>query len=103
MPRALCKVCGFDATAEMPIYQRCVTITPNPDAPIICYTAEILAKSPTAIKLAKVSFNAETEHIRGIGGLAMAGLALYYDTEESAEGTTAFQEKRTPDFGRFRK
>ncbi|MGH9012022.1 MAG: enoyl-CoA hydratase-related protein, partial [Acidimicrobiia bacterium] len=67
------------------------------------WAAEILAKSPTALKLAKASFNAETEHIRGIGSLAMTGLALYYDTEESAEGTTAFQEKRPPDFGRFRK
>jgi 2-ketocyclohexanecarboxyl-CoA hydrolase len=67
------------------------------------WAAEILAKSPTALKLAKASFNAETEHIRGIGTLAMTGLALYYDTEESAEGTTAFQEKRPPDFGRFRK
>ena len=67
------------------------------------WAAEILAKSPTAIKLAKASFNAETEHIRGIGSIAMAGLALYYDTEESAEGTTAFQEKRAPDFNRFRK
>ncbi|HEX6383013.1 MAG TPA: enoyl-CoA hydratase-related protein, partial [Acidimicrobiia bacterium] len=67
------------------------------------WAAEILAKSPTALKLAKASFNAETEHIRGIGSLAMTGLALYYDTEESAEGTLAFQEKRPPDFGRFRK
>jgi naphthoate synthase len=67
------------------------------------WASEILAKSPTALKLAKASFNAETEHIRGIGALAMTGLALYYDTEESAEGTTAFQEKRAPDFGRFRK
>src|SRR5437762_10095354 len=62
------------------------------------WAAEILAKSPTALKLAKASFNADTEHIRGIGALAMTGLALYYDTEESAEGTTAFQEKRPPDF-----
>ena len=67
------------------------------------WAAEILAKSPTALKLAKASFNAETEHIRGIGTLAMTGLALYYETEESAEGTIAFQEKRPPDFGRFRK
>src|SRR5688572_2223438 len=67
------------------------------------WAAEILAKSPTALKLAKASFNAETEHIRGIGSLAMTGLALYYGTEESAEGTLAFQEKRSPDFGRFRK
>ena len=67
------------------------------------WATEILAKSPTALKLAKASFNAETEHIRGIGSIAFAGLALYYDTEESAEGTIAFQEKRPPDFNRFRK
>ena len=67
------------------------------------WAGEILQKSPTALKLAKASFNADTENIRGIAGIAMAGLALYYNTEESAEGTTAFQEKRAPDFNRFRK
>jgi naphthoate synthase len=67
------------------------------------WAAEILQKSPTAIKLAKASFNADTENIRGIAALGMTGLALYYDTEESAEGTVAFQEKRAPDFGKFRK
>jgi 2-ketocyclohexanecarboxyl-CoA hydrolase len=67
------------------------------------WATEILQMSPTALKLAKASFNAETENIRGIAALGMAGLALYYNTEESAEGTVAFQEKRAPDFGRFRK
>jgi 2-ketocyclohexanecarboxyl-CoA hydrolase len=67
------------------------------------WAGEILQKSPTALKLAKASFNADTENIRGIAALGMTGLALYYDTEESAEGTLAFQEKRAPDFGRFRK
>ncbi len=67
------------------------------------WAAEILQKSPTALKLAKASFNADTENIRGIAALGMTGLALYYDTDESAEGTVAFQEKRAPDFGRFRK
>jgi 2-ketocyclohexanecarboxyl-CoA hydrolase len=66
------------------------------------WAGEILQKSPTALKLAKASFNADTENIRGIAALGMTGLALYYDTEESAEGTLAFQEKRAPDFGRFR-
>ncbi|HLF41263.1 MAG TPA: enoyl-CoA hydratase-related protein [Acidimicrobiia bacterium] len=64
---------------------------------------ELLERSPTAIKLAKASFNAASEHIRGIAALGMAGLALYYDTEESAEGGQAFQEKRPPDFSRFRR
>jgi 2-ketocyclohexanecarboxyl-CoA hydrolase len=67
------------------------------------WAGEILQMSPTALKLAKTSFNADTESIRGMAGLAMTGLALYYDTDESAEGTVAFQEKRAPDFGRFRK
>jgi len=67
------------------------------------WATEILEKSPTALKLAKASFNADTENIRGIAALGMTGLALYYDTDESAEGTVAFQEKRKPDFGRFRK
>jgi dihydroxynaphthoic acid synthetase len=67
------------------------------------WAAEILQMSPTALKLAKASFNADTENIRGIAALGMTGLALYYDTDESAEGTVAFQEKRKPDFGRFRK
>jgi naphthoate synthase len=64
---------------------------------------EILAKSPTAIKLAKVSFNADSEHIRGIGSLGIAGLMLYYGTEEATEGRNAFMERRQPDFSKYRK
>lgn len=67
------------------------------------WAREILAMSPTAIKIAKVSFNAETEHIRGLSALGMAALALYYGTEESREGVKAFLERRRPDFSRFRR
>ncbi len=61
---------------------------------------ELLAKSPTALKLAKQSFNADTEHIAGITELGFAALELYYGTEEAQEGVRAFLEKRPP---RFRK
>jgi 2-ketocyclohexanecarboxyl-CoA hydrolase len=54
--------------------------------------------SPTAIAIAKRSFNADSENIRGIGSLGMQALSLYYDTEESKEGGKAFREKRKPDF-----
>ena len=62
------------------------------------WCADLLAKSPTALKLAKASFNADTDHIHGIGGLGFAALELYYGTDEAQEGARAFNEKRAPDF-----
>jgi 2-ketocyclohexanecarboxyl-CoA hydrolase len=59
---------------------------------------ELLEKSPTALKLAKQSFNADTEHIAGITELGFAALELYYGTEEAQEGQKAFLEKRPPQF-----
>ena len=67
------------------------------------WCAELLAKSPTALKLAKASFNADTDHIHGIGGLGFTALELYYDTDEAQEGVRAFNEKRTPDFRKHAK
>ncbi len=63
---------------------------------------EILAKSPTAIRLAKQSFNIDTEQIGGVGRFAQTALQLYYQTDEAIEGRNAFVEKRPPDFGKFR-
>ncbi len=71
------------------------------DAEVAAWCAEIMARSPTALALAKRSFNAATEHMRGISAMGMQALALYYDTEESREGGRAFQEKRPPDFRKF--
>jgi len=59
---------------------------------------ELLEKSPTALKLAKQSFNADTEHISGITELGFAALELYYRTDEAEEGRRAFLERRPPRF-----
>ncbi len=64
---------------------------------------EILEKSPTAVAIAKRSFNMDTAHQSGIAGMGMYALKLYYDTEESREGVKAFQEKRKPDFRKYAK
>jgi len=59
---------------------------------------ELLAKSPTALKIAKASFNADSESIAGIGAMGFNAVELYYDTVEAQEGGRAFLEKRTPNF-----
>lgn len=67
------------------------------------WCASILEKSPTALAIAKRSFNADSENIKGISMLGIQALALYYDTDESKEGVRAFNEKRKPDFRKFAK
>ena len=73
------------------------------DAEVARWCAEIMARSPTAIAIAKRSFNADSDNIRGIGGMGMQALAMYYATEESQEGVRAFNEKRAPDFRKYQK
>lgn len=72
------------------------------DGAVRRWADEMLDKSPTALKVIKHSFNADTEHIAGIGALGFDSLDLFVETDEAREGVEAFTEKRTPDFGRFR-
>lgn len=62
---------------------------------------EMLTLSPTALRVLKASFNAETDGLTGIQELAGNATALFYLTEEAQEGRDAFVEKRPADFGRF--
>jgi len=68
------------------------------DAEVSKWCAEIMSKSPTALALAKRSFNLDSENIRAIGAMGFEALALFYDTEEAKEGVRAFKEKRAPLF-----
>lgn len=67
------------------------------------WAGEILENSPTALKILKASFNADTDHITGISNLTMGALTLYYGSPESAEGHQAFKDKRKANFGKFRR
>ncbi len=62
---------------------------------------ELVERSPTAIAIAKRSFNADSENIRAIGALGMEALRLYYDSEESKEGVQALNAKRAPEFRKY--
>jgi 2-ketocyclohexanecarboxyl-CoA hydrolase len=71
------------------------------DAEVEQWAAEINAMSPTAIAIAKRSFNADSENIRGISFMGVQAVKHYYMSDESKEGVRAFNEKRTPDFKKY--
>jgi dihydroxynaphthoic acid synthetase len=72
-------------------------------AEVESWCRELNAMSPTALKLAKLSFNADSEQMLGTTELGFAALELYYASPEGDEGRAAFAERRTPDFARFRR
>ena len=78
-----------------------VVPTDQLDAEVAQWCSELVERSPTAIAIAKRSFNADSENIRGIAGLGFTGLSLYYATDESKEGGAAQKQKRTPEFRKF--
>lgn len=59
---------------------------------------EILAKSPTSIKMLKFAFNATDDGMVGQQVFAGEATRLAYMTDEAKEGREAFLEKRKPDF-----
>lgn len=71
------------------------------DAAVTEWTDTLAQRSPTALALAKRSFNADSDNIRGISMLALNAVKLFYDTDESKEGVNAFSEKRAPDFHKY--
>ncbi|MFW6081385.1 MAG: enoyl-CoA hydratase-related protein [Desulfosalsimonas sp.] len=72
------------------------------DEEVSVWCAELLEKSPTAIKMLKYAFHAETDGTAGVTNLGVGGLGMYYNTEESMEGKNAFMEKRKPDFRKYK-
>jgi naphthoate synthase len=63
---------------------------------------DALALSPTALRVLKHSFNADSDAIGGIGTLAWDHLDQFVGTDEAREGVAAFNEKRRPDFDPWR-
>jgi len=64
---------------------------------------EILANSPMAIRCLKAALNADCDGQAGLQELAGNATMLFYMTEEGQEGRNAFNEKRDPDFSKFKR
>ncbi|GIK81406.1 MAG: enoyl-CoA hydratase/isomerase family protein [Pseudorhodoplanes sp.] len=73
-----------------------------PDAELDAETArwcdELLQRSPTALAIAKASFNADTDAIGSIRQLGYNAVALYFGSDEAREAAAAAREKRRPNF-----
>lgn len=65
------------------------------------WAQEILAKSPTAIRMIKFAFNLTDDGMAGQQVFSGEATRLAYMTEEAEEGRNAFLEKRKPDYKRF--
>lgn len=96
----LCRRYGAQQAYEMGLVNK---VVPHADleAEVDLWCREINEMSPTAIAIAKRSFNADSENIRGISFLGVQTVKHYYQSEESKEGVRAFNEKRRPDFKKY--
>jgi dihydroxynaphthoic acid synthetase len=65
------------------------------------WAAEVAEKSPTALRVLKHSFNADTDHHAGLSNMAMSALDLFAVSDEGMEGARAFAEKRPPEFAKY--
>jgi 2-ketocyclohexanecarboxyl-CoA hydrolase len=98
----MCRRYSGQEAAAMGLANACVPHD-QLDAEVQKWGEELCERSPTAIAIAKRSFNVDTAHQGGIGGLGAYALKLYYETEESKEGVAALKEKRKPEFRKFAK
>ncbi|MCB1667485.1 MAG: enoyl-CoA hydratase-related protein [Porticoccaceae bacterium] len=96
----MCKRYTAQEALEMGLVNK---VVPAADlvAEVTAWCETMALHSPTAMAIAKRSFNADTESIRGLGGFGLQAVKMYYDTEESQEGVNAFNEKRQPDFHKY--
>ncbi len=73
------------------------------EAETVAWCREMLRLSPTALRMIKAGFNADTDGLAGIQELAGQATGLFYMTAEGQEGRDAWLEKRPPDFSKYRR
>lgn len=88
----LCEQYSAEEALEMGLINK---IVPHDelDEAVQQWCDSILEKSPTALKMLKYSFNADSANIQGISQMALGSVAMYYRMEEALEGKDAFMEK----------
>ncbi|MBK5938465.1 1,4-dihydroxy-2-naphthoyl-CoA synthase [Halochromatium roseum] len=98
----LCRQYDAQEALQMGLVNRVVPVA-ELEATTVDWCRQMLRHSPTALRLLKAAFNADSDGLAGIQELAGNATGLFYQTAEAQEGRDAFLEKRAPDFGPFRR
>ncbi|WP_432460395.1 MULTISPECIES: 1,4-dihydroxy-2-naphthoyl-CoA synthase [unclassified Agarivorans] len=73
------------------------------EAETVQWCREMLQNSPMALRCLKAALNADCDGQAGLQELAGNATMLFYMTEEGQEGRNAFNEKRPPEFNKFKR
>ena len=98
----LCRQYDASRALEMGLVNAVVPLD-RLEAETVQWCRQMLTLSPTALRMLKAAFNADTDGLAGIQELAGNATALFYMTAEAQEGRDAWLEKRPPDFSKFPK
>jgi len=96
----LCRQYDAREALEMGLVNHVVPLA-DLETETVTWCREMLRHSPTALRVLKAAFNADSDGLAGIQELAGNATALFYTTEEGREGRDAFLEKRLPDYQQF--
>jgi naphthoate synthase len=96
----LCRQYGAEEALAMGLVNTVVPVD-ELEAETVRWCKEMLALSPFALRMLKLSFNADEDGLAGIQQLAHDANLLFYMSDEAAEGRQAYLEKRRPDFSQF--
>ena len=96
----LCRQYDAQEALEMGLVNKVVPLA-DLEAEGVQWAHEILDMSPTAIRFLKSAFLVATDGLAGLQEFAGNATGLYYTTDEAHEGSTAFLEKRKPDYRKY--
>lgn len=96
----LCRQYDAATALEMGLVNTVVPLA-DLEAETLRWCREMLALSPWALHLSKLSFHAHEDGYAGVQQLAHEANLLFYGSAEAQEGREAFKAKRTPDFTQF--
>jgi dihydroxynaphthoic acid synthetase len=97
----LCEQYSAREALEMGLVNR-VAAAGTLDALVKQTCQDLLAKSPTVLRVLKTAISAENVLGDDVIPMIVESLASYFGSPEQREATTAFAEKRQPDFTSFR-